>query len=279
MYFTRDQKNLVSVTRRSILFNYYIINMKWFLLFLTCFNLSVQAQEMNFEQTVSFIQQKVQCCSVPYSASTSRKVDSIYIERNGKISLFYSDKKPALTFNIFELYNDDEDSRGIDTIMGGKFIQFYIDEEKIRMIRFANANDAGQVYDAFLKLYHLCSKEVKMFNDLNFKQTIDVINIRLAKWAESGSGIQLNANQNGDVIISNKTNQVFSFNFFNLARFNEGVEVEVCDIRRHAPRACINFRNPSVTTAFIRLECNTPEAELKILRAAILHLKSLCNKT
>ena len=119
---------------------------------------------------------------------------------------------------------------------------------------------------------------MKLFHDLNFKQTVDVINIRLAKWAEGGSDIQLNALQNGDVIILNKSNQAFRFNFFNLARFNDGVEVEVCDIRRHAPRAWINFRNPSATTAFIRLECNMPEAELKIMRAAFLHLKSLCSR-
>ena len=253
--------------------------MKWFLLVVLCFSIcGMHAQEMNFEQTVSFLQQKINCCSVPFAASTSRKVDSIFIDKNGDVTLTYSDKKPALTFNIFELYIEENGENGIDTVMGGKFVQFYINEEKIRMIRLANANDAGQVYDAFLKLYNLCSKEVKMFNDLNFKQTIDVINIRLAKWAEGGSGIQLNAMQNGDVIISNKTNQVFRFNFFNLARVNDGVEVEVCDIRRHAPRAWINFRNPSATTAFIRLECNTPEAELKIMRAAILHLKSLCRR-
>lgn len=238
----------------------------------------MHAQEMNFEQTVSFIKQKIHCCSVPFAASTSRKVDNIFIERNGDVRLSYSDRNPILTFNIFELYSDEENPNGIDTVMGGKFVQFYINEEKIRMIRFANAEDAGQVYDAFLKLYNLCSKEVKMFNDLNFKQTIDVINIRLAKWAERGSGIKLNANQNGDVIIMNKSNQVFRFNFFNLARVNDGVEVEVCDVRSHAPRAWINFKNPSATTAFIRLECNTPEAELKIMRAAILHLKSLCRK-
>lgn len=253
--------------------------MKWFLLFVLSFRISgMHAQEMNFEQTACFIQQKIQCCSVPYSASTSRKVDSIYIERNGNVSLFYSDKKPALTFNIFELHSEVDGENGIDTVMGGKFVQFYINEEKIRMIRFANAEDAGQVYEAFLQLYTLCTKDAKMFNDLSFKQTVDVINIRLAKWAEGGVNIQLNAMQNGDVIIMNNSNQVFRFNFFNLARVNDGVEVEVCDVRRHAPRAWINFRNASTSIAFIRLECNTPEAELKIMRAAFIHLKSLCKK-
>ncbi len=252
--------------------------MKRLLIFISCFSaISGHAQEMDFEQTVSFIQQKIQCCSIPYSASTSRKVDSIFIERNGKISLYYSDKKPELTFNIFELYNDDEDSKGIDTVMSGKFIQFYIDEEKIRMIRFATAKDAGQVYDALLHLYKLCNEEVKMFSDLNFKQTIDVINIRLTKWSDE-VGLTLNAIQSGEVIITNKRNQIFRFNFFELAKDNDGIEVEICDAGRHAPRAWINFRSSFETIAFIRLKCNTPEAELKIMRTAFLHLKTLCRK-
>ena len=253
--------------------------MKWLLLFVLSFSMnSMHAQEMNFEETVRFLQQKIQCCSVPYAASTARKVDSISVEKNGDVTLFYSDKKPSLTFNIFELNNDMDGEKTIDTVMGGKFVQFYINEEKIRMIRFDSAKDAGQVHDAFLKLYKLCSKEVKMFHDLNFKQTVDVINIRLAKWAEGGSDIQLNALQNGDVIILNKSNQAFRFNFFNLSSVNDGIEVEICDARRHAPRAWINFRSPAETAAFIRLVCNTPEAELKIMRAVFLHLKSLCSR-
>src|SRR5688500_1748751 len=87
-----------------------------------------QAQHLNFDETVHFIQQKVECCSVPFSKSTRRKVAKIDIAKNGDITLFYSDKKPQQTFNLFELYQEEEGAIGIDTIMSGKFIQFYVNE-------------------------------------------------------------------------------------------------------------------------------------------------------
>ena len=188
--------------------------MRLLLLFIFCsFFYDLHAQALSFEQTVSFIQNKIHCCSVPFTGSAQRKADSIEIDQKGNITLSYSDDKPNQTFNIFRLYKADENAKGIDTIMGGKFIQFYINEEKIRMIRFATAEDAEQVYAALMHLYEVCSEEVKMFTDLNFKQTIDVVNIRLAKWSEDGD-LTLNALQTGDVKITNKHKQSFRINFF-----------------------------------------------------------------
>ena len=237
----------------------------------------LHAQALSFEQTISFIQNKINCCSVPFTGSAPRRVDSISISKQGDITLSYSDDKPNQTFNVFQLYEEDVDSNGIDTIMGGKFIQFYINEERIRLIRFATAADASEVYSALLSLYPLLNAEEKMFSDLNFNQTLDVINIRLTKWSEDGD-VKLNALQNGDVVIANIRNQTFRFNFFDLDNDHHGIETEVCDVRRHAPRAWINFQKGYNTKAFIRLKCSTPEAELKIMRGAFLHLKSLCSR-
>src|SRR5687767_6772271 len=103
-----------------------------------------EAQGLYFEETVHFIQQKVECCSVPFSKSTSRKVAKIGIAKNGNITLSYPDKQPPQTFNLFELYQEEEGAIGIDTIMSGKFIQFYVNENRIRLIRFATAADAAE---------------------------------------------------------------------------------------------------------------------------------------
>lgn len=256
-----------------------------FLVFLIFNCYPLQAQDSNFEQTVQFIQQKVSCCAVPFSKSTRRKVDSIRIAKNGDIALSYSDNKPNQTFNLFELYKEEgESATGIDTIMGGKFIQFYVNAKKARLIRFATAADAKEVYAALLRLFTLCKSERKMFSDLNFAQTLEVINNGIAKW--SGKGIAVSAWENGDVRISNNRNTHFGFNFFDLAgsshnnRIDEnGIEIVSCDVKEHAPLAWINFYTARGKAAFIRLDCYIPASELAIIRGAFLHLRSLCTKT
>lgn len=253
------------------------------LLVFNCFPL--HAQYDSFAPTVQFIQQKVSCCSAPFSLSTKRKVDNIGITKNGDITLSYSDNKLKQTFNIFELYKENAVATGIDTIMGGKFIQFYVSAEKIRMIRFATATDAQETYTALLRLFTLCKKERKMFSDLNFEQTLDVINTWLAKWTEERNTITLRAQQNGNAVITNKLNQSFPFNFFDLAGAydntkidKDGIEIVSCDVKKHAPLAWINFKTARQKVAFIRLDCYTPIAELEIICGALLHLKSLCTK-
>lgn len=241
---------------------------------------------MSFEHTVEFIQAKISCCSVPYSASAKRKADSIAIGRNGDITISYSDNKLKQTFNLFALYKEEEGATGIDTVMDGKFIQFYVSTERIRLIRFATATDAKEVYNALLRLFALCKKEVNTYSNLNFEQTLDFINLRLAKWTEKGNTATFTAWINGDVRITNNRNHFFPFNLFDLEDpevntgfYENGIETLTCDIKSHAPLAWINFNTLKGNVAFIRLHCNTPKAELEIIRGAILHLKFLCIKS
>lgn len=241
--------------------------------------LHISAQS-SFENTVAIIQNKVSCCSVPFSPSTKRKVSNIGIEKNGDISLYYSDKKAKEAFNLFELYKE-ESITGIDTILGGKFIQFHIKSDKIRTIRFASPNDANQAYIAFLKLFDLCKKNNSEIKRLNLLQTIQYINDRLAKWADPKT-VKLDAKANGDLVISNSSKQTFSFNFFDLNNNNSqkasGIEIIPCDKKSHAPVSWIHFKTSDRQIAFIRLNCNIPTDELEQIHSAILHLGSICQK-
>ena len=239
------------------------------------------AQESNFEQTLAFIKKKVSCCSVPFSPSTKRKIDFIDIRENGDMTLRYSDNKVKQTYNLLELHKEKEGQTGIDTVMGGKFIQFHIHEEKIRMIRFASAADAREVYSAFLRLLPLLSKE-KSVSSLNFEESIHYINRWLSNWSESPQSVRLNTSQNGMAIITGKTGQNFSFNLFDLKGDGDhsdhtgGIETISCNPKDHAPLAWINFYTVSGKEAFIRLRCKTPESELGKIREAFIHLRSLC---
>ena len=122
----------------------------------------------------------------------------------------------------------------------------------------------------------------EMFSDLNFQQTVDVINIRLSKWSEKGNPVRIIALNNGYVIVTNKGKQTLRFNLFDLKdeniQKNHGIETLACDPRAHAPLAWINFKSVGGTIGFIRLDCNTPNPELDIIRGAFIHLKSLCTK-
>lgn len=140
---------------------------RWMLiLFLTsCADLLLQAQDAGFGQTVQFIQNKIHCCSVPFSSSVKRKVDGILVTLNGDITLRYSDGKPPQTFNLLKLYKETGEATGMDTIMNGKYIQFQINSGKTNLIRFATAADAKETYIAFLELRLLCKKEMLKLND------------------------------------------------------------------------------------------------------------------
>jgi len=237
----------------------------------------------SYKQTAEFIQKKVSCCSVPFAASSNAKVDSIAIELNGATTLYYSDKRGKNIFNLFELYKENQWETGIDTILKGKFVQFFISEKRARLIRFATAQDAKEVYQAFSQLIKPGKNEKKMFSDLNFAQTVDVINIRLSKWTEKGNHIKVIAFADGTVTIVNKSNQFFRFNLFELIPPDNdkwwGIETISCDPRSHAPIAWINFNTLRGTAAFLRLQCSTPEPELHIIRNAFLHLRSLCKNS
>lgn len=135
------------------------------LFLITCTGFSSQAQDEGFGQIVQFVQNKVHCCSVPFSPSVKRKVDSISIALHGDVTLHYSGKKPPQTFNLLKLYREMNKGMGMDTIMNGKYIQFYINSHKISLIRFATAGDARETYIALQKLFFLCEIETFKFND------------------------------------------------------------------------------------------------------------------
>lgn len=244
---------------------------------------SLYAQDKNFEQTVRFIQTKIDCCSVPFAASTTRKVAAIAITKNGDVTLFYSDKKPKQAFNIFSLYKGEGSVTGIDTVMAGKFIQFYAGEKKIRMIRFATRADAAETFTAVLRLFSLCSNKAQRA-ELNFEQTVDLINNTSANWLQNKNGVTIAAQKNGDISIANNRNQFFRFNLFELKGDDNnisiisGIEIDTCDTKTHAPSSWINFYTSNGQIAFMRFDCKMPKAKLEIIREAFFHLKSLCKK-
>lgn len=255
-------------------------NMK--LLLIIILTLSVchlQAQTETVEKTLALVQKNIKCCSLPISAASDKKANSILFDENENLIIRYSDPLNE-GFETFEVFPKDKASFGIDTNKNN--IRFYSDEKRINLIRFSTSESAQAVYNALKYLANYEKKEVKMFGDLNFQETVDVINIRLAKWSGKSNRVKILALNNGNIIVINKEKQTLRFNLFDLkdelVKKSEGIETLACDPRTHAPLAWINFKSVGGKIGFISLDCNTPNSELDNIRSAFIHLKSLCTK-
>ena len=201
------------------------------------------------------------------------------IDKNGNIALSYSDKSPKQHFNLFKLYKDENAIAGIDTILNGKFIQFNVNENKARLIRFATVKDASDVYHVLLQL--IVRRDLA--DSLYFLRAVNDINARLAQWEEKGNRVRVSALKDGSVDIVNKFDQRLKFNLFELddnpADTTHGIVIAPCNPASHAPLTWVNFLKAGETVAFIRLKCNIPKTELTLIRSAFLRLRMLCIKT
>ena len=129
-----------------------------------------------------------------------------------------------------------------------------------------------------------CNSFLLSAQDKSFEETLERINNRLEKWTE-GNTITVSANRDGNIIIINKRKDTLRFNMFDLLNIYpgksdeiNGIELEYCDRKAHAPISWINFNTDKGTVAFIRLDCNTPVEELNNIYNDFLQLKSFCTK-
>lgn len=253
------------------------------LVFLLLLSYKGFGQVRDLEQTKAFIQEKVRCCSVPFTPSQSKKVGFIVIEDEGSIALYYNDSMVPNTFNLFDLYKENDTATGIQLTNNSKFVRFQVNEDRTRLISFATHEEAKEVYEAFLDLLQLCKKETVAFSDLNFNQTVDVINIRLEKWSRGFKQVIM-ATPDGNMMLVRGGNPDFRFNLLDLKNPNYkdglikyGIEGVTCTYGTVAPASWINFYKEGHPVGFLKLDC-APDAEIKILHSAFLRLRSLCKR-
>ncbi len=139
---------------------------------------------------------------------------------------------------------------------------------------------------AVLLAFLLTSSSLLLYGqEKTFEKTLESINKRLETWQERGNPITVAANRNGDIIVSNTRTARFPFNLYDLLAFqpgkpdeHNGIELEPCDKKAHAPLSWINFITEKGTVAFIRLACDTPFEELVNIYNDFVQLKSFCTK-
>lgn len=249
-------------------------------LILLCTTLSLHAQQMNFEQTRTFIKKTIACCAIPFVGGDSMKVSGIEIQKNGDVQIFYSSRKGPLAFNLFDLYSEGSD-KGIQAGDGNsRLLLFNLNPEKTKTIRFSTHEEAKKMEAAFNRLLQLCARSAAYSTGINFQQTLDSINTHLGKWTQNHA--QLSAEKNGDVVISSKGDQVFSFNLFELSQpaGNRavdpfGMEAVRCNKKAAAAQAWLNFHTTTKPLAFLKFNC-IPDADLQNIHHLFLQLRSLC---
>lgn len=133
-------------------------------LFIICLFLattfSVKAQQMSFHETVKYIQQKVECCSVNYEDGTARysKVD---ITISGQIKFIRTDGE-SLTFNLFDLNKRRSCECGISN--NDTYVEFWYEENRCKRLKLNTIPEAERVSKAFLHLITLSTKEKDPFD-------------------------------------------------------------------------------------------------------------------
>jgi hypothetical protein len=149
------------------------------LFFLLCFFLHNRLKAQDFEPTVAFIKDKITCCTIPFSGSDSLKVSGIEITKNGLVKIFYTGKKGPLSFSLLALYKENDSASGIELYNNSRLLQFHINAEKTRTIRFASHEAAKDVYTAFQNLLKLCKANNEVMNpDLPFSQNNPVVALK-----------------------------------------------------------------------------------------------------
>ena len=122
---------------------------------------TVKAQQMSFDETVKYIQQKVECCSVNYDDGTARysRVDII---NNGQIKFFRTDGD-SLIFNLFDLNKRGSCECGISN--DGIYVEFWYENNRCKRLKMNTIPEAERVSKAFLHLLTLCSQQKDPFQD------------------------------------------------------------------------------------------------------------------
>lgn len=124
------------------------------LLFLS---MNVSAQQMSFEQTVSYINEKMKCCSGKYPG-----VKALYIavKKNGRLTIYYTDNETG-SFNLLDL-TPNNDCDGI--WVHGDEIDFFTTKSSATFLVFESSAEANRVYKAFQHLRTLCKKDTDPFD-------------------------------------------------------------------------------------------------------------------
>ena len=151
--------------------------MKKLFLFATLafFAFTSNAQELNFEETVKYINEKIKCCNY----FSDNKNDTITVSKNGVLLKWYNQQQ--FFQNLFELMNsksfkphDDREellleSNGIllyefaKANFGVSLLQSR--EKELHIGQFITKLDAERVYKALIHLRSLCTKEKDPFDN------------------------------------------------------------------------------------------------------------------
>jgi hypothetical protein len=113
-----------------------------------------------FEETVSYINEKLKCCSVNYSDANYKTI-SMTAEHNGIITYKCSNGEGDDKIDILSLF--------LEVGMSPIFVQedlvkFRLTRNRYKLWRFVSSQEAERVVKAIIHLKSLCKKENELFD-------------------------------------------------------------------------------------------------------------------
>jgi hypothetical protein len=126
---------------------------------------SVKAQDMNFEETVKYINDKIECCK-----ATGWNYQSFEANKTGRIKFGRGvNQKEYYIFDLITEKNTTSETIGGTTYYKYYGIQYGDDKtslwyDKNLLLAFSTSLDCERVYNAIKHLYTLCTKEKDPFD-------------------------------------------------------------------------------------------------------------------
>jgi len=144
---------------------------------LSFFAFTGKVQELNFEETVRYINNRIKCCQIFEECRN----DTISVSKKGELLKWYKGKLEAPQ-NLFDLMNSSDfkyiesyktllaESNGIllQEYYQGKFFNISLLQTQKNMLSIASFKtkvEADRIYKALLHLLTLCSKEKDPFDN------------------------------------------------------------------------------------------------------------------
>lgn len=123
---------------------------------------TVKAQDLSFEETVKYINDKIVCCSESKNVTITAKKDGIITYRGSSYNFFdlIKDEREGHRLpdsnGIYIFYNEPSGTYGVSLKESANSLP--------TLTRFGNQKDAERVYNALQHLRSLCTKEKDPFD-------------------------------------------------------------------------------------------------------------------
>ncbi|MBW0176662.1 hypothetical protein [Sediminibacterium sp.] len=147
-----------------------------FIAFLCAYAVNAQKQHKAFTASANAIKNNMRCCSAAFPGSGSFKATTVLISEGGAMTIVYNNGRPPVSFNLYELYKNEQAPLGLYYKTGSRTVEFRTDEMSTQAIRFNTAAKAKDTYNQIRLIVKADHENYRPGFPLTISQTTDSIN-------------------------------------------------------------------------------------------------------